>query len=198
MPSQREIARHWGVSQPVVNKAVKNGCPTNSLKAADRWREARGQKRERTDKTANLQRNGKGPGRPQKPKKPAKTGDSLLDALNNAIVVADGAFVDYEHARVNNSPSRSARLSEHNKALDQRFKAEKAYREEMERRNILVEERVIMDKARRIIDAILSRVKKLPVEQGPQCNPLDPLLATKILQKAVDAIMKSGAQAING
>lgn len=197
MPTIADIARHWGVSRPRVSKLVnKEGCPTNSLKAADRWRESRGQKRAATNK-GDERMEKVAAGRPRAIKRPSKTGDSLLDALNNAIAVADGAFEEYELARVGKLPTRSARLSEHNKALDARLKAEKAYREELERRGVLVMKTEITEKCRRGLDSVLRRLNKLPQECGPQCNPSEPLMAVTVLQRAVDEIKGSAQMAMS-
>lgn len=178
---------------------VKEGCPLNSLRAADLWRENRGHKRNRTDAEgiSKFADEPKAKGRPQTPRKPADTGDSLLDALNNAIAVANGAFEDYEYARVQKLATRSIRLSEHNKAIEARLKAEKAYREELERRGILVNKHEITDLCRRSIDGVLRRFKKPPDEQGPQCNPQNPLVARGILQNEVNALTSVGRKAID-
>lgn len=192
-----QIARRWAVSRTRVQQLMAEGCPTNSFQAADLWRKARGQKRPPTNtKICKFADEPRGKGRPPKPKTPSRTGDSLQDALNNAIAVADGAFEDYEYARVNKLASRSIRLSEHNKALDSRLKTEKAYREELERRETLVNKHEITDLCRRSIDAVLRRLKKLPDEQGPQCNPENPMVARGILQAEVNAIIAVGQKVI--
>lgn len=197
MPSTSEIAAAIGVSQPRVVQLKKEGMPTNTIKAAKIWRNQQAKKREATNaksKSANLPPNAPTlRGRPMKVPKPSKTGDSLLDALNNTITVADAAFKAYHYAMTKGLSTQSARLSEHNKAIDGRLRAEKAYREEMERRGILVLKSEITDKCRRGLDAVLRLLNKLPGEQGPQCNPHDPLMAVKILQKKVDEI-KAAAQ----
>lgn len=36
--SQRQLAKHWGTSQPYVAKCVGKGCPTSDLQAANDWR----------------------------------------------------------------------------------------------------------------------------------------------------------------
>jgi hypothetical protein len=193
-----QIAKRWGVSRTRVQQLVAEGCPANSFKAADLWRQARGQKRPPTNtKICKFADEPRGKGRPPKPKTPSRTGDSLQDALNNAIAVADGAFEDYEYARVNKLASRSIRLSEHNKALDSRLKTEKAFREEFERRKILVPVQEVTDMCRRAIEAMLRRLKKMPDEQSPQCNPQNPLVARGVLQNEVDAIIEVGRKSIN-
>jgi len=136
-------------------------------------------------------------GRPQNQRKPVRTKDSLADALSNAILANEGAFEDYEFARVNKLGTRSVRLSEFNKSLDGRLKAERAYREEMEIRGVLVPKQQIVEMARRCMETVLRRLNKLPQEQGPQCNPQEPLMAVKILEREVDEIKAAGQIALN-
>lgn len=188
MPSLSKMANHLGITEARVCQLKKLGLPMSSFAAADRWREQR-VRRAPTNRKEEALKEEKALRKGIKIKKPSNTGDSLLDALRNAISVADGAFEDYELARKAASPSRSMRLSEHNKALDARLKAEVAFRTEQERRNILVPKAEVMDRARRIVDNVLRRVRKLPQEQGPQCNPGDPLIATKVLERAIDEIL---------
>jgi hypothetical protein len=197
MPTISDLARRWGVTRQRASQLVKSGCPTNSFRAADLWRENRGEKRAPTNGACKFADEPRGKGRPPKARKPSQTGDSLQDALNNSIAVADGAFEDYEYARVNKLASRSIRLSEHNKAIDSRLKAEKAYREELERRGILVNKHEITEKIRRCMDAVLKHLKRLPQESGPQCNPQDPIMALTILQRAVDEILLTGQKALH-
>ena len=197
MPSLSEIGKHLGVTRQMVAKLKKRGMPINSLKAAARWRGEQQLKRVASNaKTAEMRTTGKG--RPPKPKKPSNTGDSLLDALNNTITVADDAFMAYQRAVAGNLSTQSARLSEHNKAVEARLKAEKLYREELERRNILVPKAVILESCRRCLDAVLRRLKKLPMEQGPQCNPQEPLMATTILEREINEIIAVGQKALKG
>jgi hypothetical protein len=116
--------------------------------------------------------------------------------LHNAIAAADDAFGDYQAARLAHSMEKSSALSIHNKALDQRFKAEKAYREEQERRNILVPRQEIIEICRRAMDQVLRALRKLPTETGPQCNPTDALLARSILEREVNKIISIGHKAL--
>jgi hypothetical protein len=101
MLTQKEIAKFLGVGQQRVSQLVADGCPRTSIEAVEGWRKERGQKRAPTN--APICKFADEPlpkGRPQKKREPAKTGDSLIDALKNTIAVADGAFEDYEHARI--------------------------------------------------------------------------------------------------
>jgi len=193
MPTITEIANHWGVSRPRASQLVKEGCPTNSLKAADKWRDARGMKRAATNGKA---REEKTKGRPKAITASSNTGDGLLDALNDARTVQKDAFSSYQEAVSADRSTRASRLSEHNKALDQLFKAEKAYREEQERRGILATKAVVFDAARRAMNNMMAGLRKLPQEAGPQCNELEPLKSMKILQRAVDEILTKGANAL--
>lgn len=199
-PTHKQIADHLGISRVRVIQLRDAGMPTNTLKAAKLWRAGQAKKREATNaksKGANL------PltvptirGRPMKVPKPSKTGDSLLDALNNTVTVADAAFKAYHYAMTKGLSTQSARLSEHNKAIDGRLRAEKAYREEQERRNLLVPKGVITDMCRRCMESVLRRLRKLPNEQGPQCNPQEPLMAVRILEREVNEIIAAGQSAL--
>lgn len=183
----------------MIAKLVKAGMPTNTIKAAERWREARGAKRIAANgKSANLHGDEPLKGRPQLPRKPVKTDDPLGDSLANAILAADGAFADYEYARVNKLNTRSVRLSEFTKANEGRMKAEKLWREEQERRQILVPKAAITESTRRCMEAVLRLIKKLPGEVGPQCNPTDPLMATTILERKTNEIIEAGRKALLG
>lgn len=202
MPSTYELAEHLGVSQPRVVQLIKLGMPGNSLRAADRWRAERGSVKRvatnsKTEETSKFADEPTGKGRPKTPRKPSQTGDSLFDALRNSIIVADGAFEDYEHARVNKLGTRSVRLAEHNKAIEARLKAEKAYREELERRKLIVPLQEAMEMCRRTMEPVLRRLKKIPAEIGPQCNPQDPLTAVKILENEINAVIAVGRKALD-
>jgi hypothetical protein len=121
----------------------------------------------------------------------AKTGDSLLDALNNTIAVAAAAYENFQ-AAIGNPMEQGSALALHNHAIDQQFKAEKAYREEQERRGILVPQQQIIERCRHAMDQVLRALKKLPTESGPHCNPTNALLAKNILERAVNKIIAVG------
>lgn len=163
----------------------------NSLRAATLWRKAQGQKRAPTNSSANLRMGKKG--RPKDPPKVSNTGDGLQDSLNNAKSIAILAYGNVLNA---GTMEQASMLSIHNKAIDQVFKAEKAYREEMERRGILVSKQEITELCRRTMDAILKPLKKLAIETGPQCVNKDALMIVKILQRKVDEIIATGRKAM--
>ena len=194
--SQGQLAKHWGITQQAVSKLVKQGCPLNSLRAASLWRNARGRKRAATNgkiSSPNLDSKSKGRGRPKNPRKPSQTGDSLKDALNNAIAIADDAFEDYQQARAaGENMNRRSLLAEHSKALEVRMTTEKAYREEMERRSILVPVTEMSEKFRRILDAILRPLKKLAIETSPQCAMKEALAIREIIDRKVAEVIKAG------
>lgn len=196
-----EIAEHLGVSKPRVYQMRKREnmpWPVSSLDQIDKWRRDQGLRREATNAGGGRCKSAPSdePARKLQVRKLERTGDSLADALNAAILAHEGAFDDYEHARVHGLSTRSARLSEHNKALQGRLNAETAYREEMERRKVLVNKQQVTEQSRRCLDSVLRRLKKLAQEVGPQCNPQDPINATALLQKKVDEILKAGHDAL--
>lgn len=188
----------------MVSNYVRSGCPTSSNRAADRWLKNRKLKRAPTNGVnvgnfANGVEAGetKKRGRPVAPRPPKRSGDSLRDALDNAITVQERAFVEVDKAIVSGANNTSAMLAVHTKALEARFMAEKSYREEMERRGLLVEKSVIIELARRTMDAVLRRLKKLPQEKGPECNPQNALMAVGILEAEVNSIIATGRKALD-
>ena len=202
-PTQREIAEHLKLSQGMVNRLIRAGMPDDSLEKAAEWRR----------KNEPAKRAGRGGGRKPKPKQPSSnltqvqapipivvkrsnSGDSLQDALNNAIAVADQAFEAYLHAMQHSPSTLSQRISEHNKAMDARLNAETLYRKELERREILVNKHKILEHCRRALDSVLRRIKKLPGEVGPQANPSEPLVAVNVLNRAVAEIMSTGEKSL--
>jgi hypothetical protein len=206
MPSQADFARKWILSRTRISQLVREGMPLTSYRAAERWRNGRPKTRAATAgsrKFAVEHEDGTGPikggrtGRPLKPRQLPKSGDSLLDALNAAIAVSERAYEEFDKAMCNKETARtSALLSVHNKSLEARFMAEKSYREEQERRNVLVDKAKIVEGARRTIEAILRRLKKLPQEKGPECNPENSLQAVQILEGEVNSIIATGKAAL--
>ena len=77
----------------------------------------------------------------------------------------------------------------HNKALEALFKAESAYREELERRRMLIPLGEAMEIARRGYEVILQRLKALPQNVAPRCNPTDPNRAMTVLESECTAIL---------
>lgn len=193
--TQSELGRLTGLSHTAAAKLVKMGCPLTSRKAATAWMNGRELKRPPTTGKFADQKEPTDP-KPLTESKPSRTGDSLYDALQNAIMVADDAFEAYQEARVQRLSSRSVRLSEHSKALITRMKVEQVYREELERRNLLIPKSEAVEMCRRVMEPVLRRLKKLPQERGPQCNPQNALQAVTILQREVNAIIDTGRKAL--
>ena len=40
MLTRKQLAAHWRISPQMAGRYLKNGCPTDSVEAADRWRKA--------------------------------------------------------------------------------------------------------------------------------------------------------------
>jgi len=194
MLSYCEIGEHLGLSKPRVCQLAKLGMPVHSLASAERWRQ--------TNTVSRAPTNGK-PKRiaPKKTRlhrqrKHANlqfTGDSLLDALNASIYVREAAFnLVQEAMNAGDIPAISPLISIHTHSLMLYFKAESAYRAELERRGVLVNKHEITEHCRKMLDAVLKRLKRLPHESGPQCNPGEPLMAFTILQRAVEDVIAVG------
>jgi hypothetical protein len=120
----------------------------------------------------------------------------LDDALRKAITASDEAFRLLAEAMLEDKDSKiSVRLTVFNKAQEGLFKAETAYREEMERRRVLIPLAEAQDLTRRGYDIILSRLRCLPQNVSPRCKPADPHLAIAILETECAEIIADARQA---
>ena len=204
MPSQREIAKDWQCAHSYVAKCVKNGCPTDSLEIARAWRKLHASKRATTSpkqlaKLVIQEKNDDSPearehrkeylkDRPEGTRFPTDT--PLEDALLNARQAAAEAWrLLSESMTADQDDLIGVRLSVHNKALEALFKVESAYREELERRRMLIPLGEAMDIARRGYEVILQRLKALPQNVAPRCNPADPHIAMTMLESECTAIL---------
>ncbi len=212
MLTPTEISRDWQTSRPYVVKCIKKGCPTNSFENARLWREANASKRATTSpvqiaKQLQEEKDDSSAARARRKAYYERRSDrarlrktpsdaSLDDALFAAIQVSDEAWRLLQEAMIEGKDSQiSARLSVHNKALETRFKAERLYREELERRRILIPLAEAQDTARRIFGIIIARLNALPQNCAPRCNPNDPHRAMGILEDAVAGIMAAAHKA---
>lgn len=197
MPTKADIARDWGTSPEYVIKCVKKGCPTDSFENARDWRKAHASSRPPTSpvqiaRQLAEEKDADSPAARKSQKKyfqnkpngfrvPAE--NSLDDALRKAITASDEAFRLLAEAMLEDKDSKiSVRLTVFNKAQEGLFKAETAYREEMERRRVLIPLSEAKDLFRRGYDIILSRLRCLPQNVAPRCNPANPHLAIAILE----------------
>jgi hypothetical protein len=204
MPSQREIAKDWQCVPSYVAKCVKNGCPSDSFESARAWRKLHATKRattspkqlaklvleEKDDDSPEAREHRKQflKDRPEGTRLPSDT--PLEDHLLNARQAAAEAWRLLSEAMTANQDDLiGVRLSVHNKALEALFKAESAYREELERRRMLIPLGEAMEIARRGYEVILQRLKALPQNVAPRCNPTDPNRAMTVLESECTAIL---------
>ena len=195
MPSFAEIGKHLGLSRTRAFELKKEGMPVTNLRACKLWWDRRQKAREATNSKVTDKPSAKR-GRPRAMSQPADTGDSLEDSLKDAITIEKDAFRAYQDALSRETKTTSIRLSEFNKAHRGRMDSERLYREELERRGILVNKQVMADKIRRCMEPMIRRLRKLPTEAGPQCNEQDPLRAVTILQQMVDEILVAGQEGL--
>jgi hypothetical protein len=193
-PTLTAIGKYLGVTPQRAQQWKVEGMPVKSLRAAELWRKARGDKRVAVNAKSSARLPKGKRGRPRKKSAPADTGDTLKDSLMDAIRISKDAFLAYQDADLN---EKSPRLSEFNKALNGRQVAERLYREELQARSILVPRAAIVESCRRAMDVMLRRLKKLPNETGPQCEGQEAVNIVTILQKAVNDILVSGQRAMN-
>lgn len=207
MLSQAQVARDWVTSREYVRQCVKKGCPLTSFEDARLWRDAHARKRpptspiqlnqqlaeEKDDDSPEARQRRKEyfANKAEGVKLSIPTGNSLDDALANAVRASEEAFRLLEEAMIEGKDAKiGVRLSIHNRATEQRFKAEQAHREEQERRRILIPLAEAEDMARRGYDIILSRLLSMPQNISPRVNPHDPHHAMEILQTECAGIIE--------
>ena len=193
MIRQIDLTREWSVSREYVSKLCKRGMPLDSLKAANEWREANAK-----SKTAST---GVNAGKPVKAAEVPKgkrgrpmgsiNGDRSLEGALKAAVNAQLRVAKMlDDAVMSNRPSLVApMLSIHTKAIEARFSAEKAFREEQQKRNILIPLNDAIAMFRKGWDMVLGRLKRLPQSKCTACNPSNPRLAFDTLETAINQIV---------
>jgi hypothetical protein len=204
MPSQAEIAHHLKVSGAYISKLVKRGMPIGSFQEAKDWKNAHASRRAPTDpkQVARLIAEQRDDDRPEArarrkkhfEDKPAgvrlPVEDTLDEALHDAIEAAREAFRLLREAVIEDNDQKiSVRIGLFNKASENRFKAETAYREELERRKILIPLAVAQDLARRGIGVVISRLRCLPQNVAARCNPANPHHAMEVLEVECNGIL---------
>jgi hypothetical protein len=196
MPTVSEYARARGVSHQYISKLVKKGMPLTSFEAADQFREAHASSKPPTNPTRIARMIDEEPPRyslsdtSEQPLRkggvnPAKhsSGSTLETTVMNAHRAAGEAWRLLHEAMIEGKASKiQVLLSIHNKAVDALFTVESAYRTELERRRILIPLAEAMEIARRGYEVILQRLKTLPQNVAPRCNPANPHLAIAILE----------------
>jgi hypothetical protein len=204
MITKADLARSWKVSHQYISKLVAKGMPLDSFEAAGLWREAHASTKastnprqiakqlaeEESEVSATARRRRKKYFEPRRKGADFPTDASLDDALFAAIQVSDEAWRLLQEAMIEGKNSQiSACISIHTRALMARFDAERLYREELERRSVLIPLAVANNNARKIFEIIIARLNALPQNCAPRCNPNDPHRAMGILEDAVAGIM---------
>lgn len=209
MITKAELARSWKVSHQYISRLVARGCPLTNFEDANQWRIANASSRPPTHpkRIAQILEDEDGPEARAARKayydnriegaRPVPSGDSLDGALQNATYANDEAFRLLEESMaLRQDKLISTRLGVFNKSSENRFKAEQAYREEQERRSILIEMTKAQDWARKAFEVILSRLGALPQNLAVRCNPQNPHTAMDALEEEVKTIIADGQKAI--
>jgi hypothetical protein len=122
--------------------------------------------------------------------------DPLANALNSTIQVQEEAWRLLREAMTEGKDSKiSVRLSIHSKAVEARLKAEQSHREELERRSILIPLAVANDMTRRGLGVIVERLRCLPQNVAPLCNPANAHHAVEVLEEECNAVLAEAQQA---
>jgi hypothetical protein len=191
---QAEIARAWKVGRAYVNELVrKKGMPIDTFKTmedATAWREMNAMRRKSPMAKPGPKFKRETGNEPEQPEQ-ARGDGSLESALKATVRVAEQAeSLVLGAMRQNSIPEIPPLLSIHTKAIEARFSAERAYREEMERRGQLIDYTKATAEFRRGFDFLLIRARRIPQAQAPRCNPENPMLALGVLETAINSLIE--------
>lgn len=203
MATKAEISRALGFSPSYINQLVDKGMPTDSIEAAIAWKNLNVGKREATNRkfkpAAAINSAPTPPVGPSTPPEEEKREDGETEppddgTLESALRAA--VEVHQEAKRLVKSAMRRSAIPEippllaiHNKALEARYEGERQYREELEKRGELVPAADAISFFRKGIDALVTKIKRLPQSKAPLCNPQAPMLAFQVLEESVREIL---------
>jgi hypothetical protein len=197
MITKADLARSWSVSHQYISRLVARGMPLTGHQDASDWRKANASSKpsnhpKRIAQYLSDEKDDASPEARERRKayfkhKPAgyrlHSENSLDGARANAIEAHEESFRLLKEAMIEGRDNKiGVRLAVFNKAQEGRFRAEQAYREEMERQKVLIPLAQAMDVARRGYGIILSRLRCLPQNVAPRCNPANPHLVMVILE----------------
>lgn len=201
--TQAAVARDWSVSREYIRQCVQKGMVLESLEGCRLWRKANTSKRattspvqiarqlsEEADDDSPEARERRKAYLADKPDGTVLPSQSLEDALYHAIELENEAFRMCREAMHEQKESKiQIRLAIHNKAQENRCRIETMIREELAARESLIPFDRATEIFRRGLDVILRRLKRLPQEKAPACNPQNPLHALGILEASIDSII---------
>jgi hypothetical protein len=210
MITKADLARSWSVSHQYISRLVARGMPLTGHQDASDWRKANASSKpsnhpkriaqylseEKDDDSPEARERRKAyfKDKPDRYRLPSE--NSLDGALANAIEANEESFRLLKEAMIEGRDNKiGVRLAVFNKALEGRFRAEEAYREEKERRSILIELSKAQDWARKAFDVILSRLATLPQNMASRVNPLNPHHAMDLLEAECTEILADAEQA---
>lgn len=194
--SAAEIARDWqrqqgttGPSRAYVSACIKKGCPTDSFDAAWDWRVKNSKygvgyrsKGGKTTQAGDVESPAESVAEP-----PATPKIASLNALESSLKAA----IQMEEIAHRNALAlkTEAAIRAYNNARDGRFEAERAFREEMERRRILVPLDEAKQLGRKGWDVMLPALRALGSRVGGDANPVDAVRAAGVIDREVEGII---------
>jgi len=193
MPSNREIAKDWGVAPSYVDRKVKEGCPTDTFEAARMWREAHRQRESRFQKTTVDTEPLTTQNVSNWRQIPEEIGDDFVlgtkEAVRQSWRYLREALIEGKVQKI------GAWMALHTRAVEANVRTEAMVREEMERKKVLIPMSDAQAMARKGFEIIIQRLSALPQNIAPRCNPGAPEHAMDILQSEVTGILSDAQRA---
>lgn len=201
-----QIAADWETSRAYTSKCIKNGCPTDSLESARKWRVENSKygvgyrSKNAPSSPAPAESEAASPtGNPRKSASQSKSSGSPIHSRDLSTIEASlAAAIEVEQeahrlvlsAQMEKKDSiLSVRIAAYNKAQANRLQAQEAVQKYLTVQRVLVPMAEAKAEARRGYDVIVPQLRALSKNAGPLCNPDNPLRAANILAQQVEAII---------
>lgn len=207
-----ELGKLWGTSRAYASKCIKNGCPTDSIEAANQWRKAKSrygigyrskhkpaavEQQPSASKTQNSAAEERGDReRADRDRADLEVGveagglASLERSLRKAIEVENEAHrLVAEAQRGKNDDTISIRIAAYTKAQKGRLDAEEQIVKLKEKIGLLIS----VDKAKALIRRsflpLLTRLRSLPKRAAFKANPADDVHAEAVLKLEIEEVI---------
>ncbi len=201
------LGKLWGTSRAYASKCIKNGCPTNSIEAANQWRQAKSRygvgyrskhkppSVPNAPEPTNFHNDEEDEGEPEPAENRTSAGgagglDSLERSLRKAISVENEAHrLVAEAQKARNDDTIAIRIAAYTKAQKGRLDAEEQIVKLKEKIGILIP----VDKAKALIRRsflpLLTRLRSLPKRAAFKVNPADDVHAEAVLREEMEDVI---------
>lgn len=190
------IAQAWGCSRQAVCKWAKKGMPTSSVEAAASWRLGHGQRSPRVKLLPTV-------AAPTPVILDDVAGPAVLLDVESPEAVRDrarkierSAYAVYQRRlQADDFEGIMAAIRNYNVAAKGRADAEVAFNNHKKEIGAVVDRASALSTQHRKLSAIKDHLTALPAAMAKRCNPVDPDLASMVLQEWVEKTLRAAIEA---